>query len=252
MNLKGKAEPNSTLHGKINRIDIAAIENLLSEVKMRFEQEIEKVELAIDEARGYAVEEIAKVKDSVEEGGYIESLKELNKGGKLTFWVGTQAEYEALETKSGNCFYIITDDTSSEDINTAIQTLSEEIASNKIDNYFIYDTYIEKFPNGTLKALAKYTFTNTITAQYGNVYYSSIIQDTIARVFFPSGADFKLSEVFNITASIGKTNEMLGVNIASYNSDTINFYVFSHKEQSAAVTAEITFELTGKWENKGV
>lgn len=42
--------------------------------------------------------------------GFVTTLKEQNKNTGLKFWVGTQAQYNALETKEPNCFYIITDE----------------------------------------------------------------------------------------------------------------------------------------------
>ena len=57
-----------------------------------------------------AAENANAVREEIEAGGYIESLKELNEGEKFSFWVGTQAEYDAISEKVRNCFYIITDD----------------------------------------------------------------------------------------------------------------------------------------------
>jgi hypothetical protein len=59
--------------------------------------------------------------------GFVTKLKESNKNAALSFWVGTQAEYNALETITENCFYIISDDTSGEDFDTAFAELKEEV-----------------------------------------------------------------------------------------------------------------------------
>lgn len=48
--------------------------------------------------------------------GFVTKLKELNTGSAVTVWVGTRAQYNAITEKAGNCLYIITDDTTSEDI----------------------------------------------------------------------------------------------------------------------------------------
>lgn len=62
-----------------------------------------------------ATAEAKAVKEGVEAGGYIESLKELNKGEKFSTWVGTTAEY-IKEVEDGavvsNCLYLITDEAS--------------------------------------------------------------------------------------------------------------------------------------------
>lgn len=57
------------------------------------------------------------------DGGFITKIKEQNAAADLSFWVGTSAEYNALETKRANCFYILTDDTAGEDLQTVIEEL---------------------------------------------------------------------------------------------------------------------------------
>ena len=59
--------------------------------------------------------------------GFITKIKEQNKNVGLKLWVGTQAEYNAIETKQNNCFYIITNDTAQEDILTALESLQTQI-----------------------------------------------------------------------------------------------------------------------------
>ena len=45
------------------------------------------------------------------DAAFITKIKETNAGNLLTFWVGTQAQYNALQTIDKNCHYIITDKT---------------------------------------------------------------------------------------------------------------------------------------------
>ena len=68
-----------------------------------------------------AAENANAVREEVEAGGFIESLKEMNNGGKFSFWVGTQAEYNALTEKNDGCFYIITDDPASKQVDYIIE-----------------------------------------------------------------------------------------------------------------------------------
>jgi hypothetical protein len=65
------------------------------------------------------------IKKEIQAGGFIESLKELNKDEKFSFWVGTQAEYDAIEEKQDFTFYIITDEKSEN------EEIYELIAENK-------------------------------------------------------------------------------------------------------------------------
>lgn len=61
------------------------------------------------------------------ENPFITRIKEQNKGVPLTFWVGTQAEFNAIETKANNCFYIITDSTAQQDIENALEELQTNV-----------------------------------------------------------------------------------------------------------------------------
>lgn len=61
------------------------------------------------------------------DSGFVTKLKEQNRNVGLSFWVGTQAEYNALTTEDNNCFYIITDDNTAEDMNAAIAELREQL-----------------------------------------------------------------------------------------------------------------------------
>lgn len=61
--------------------------------------------------------------------GFVTKIKERNNGAALSFWVGTTAQYNALEKKSANCFYILTDDTMTEDINQTIASFEKSLES---------------------------------------------------------------------------------------------------------------------------
>ena len=79
------------------------------------------------------------VRQGIEEGGFIESLKELNNGSKFSFWVGTQAEYDAIEQKADNCFYLITDDNTVTDIKTKTDAISDYIVETGTYNPILYE-----------------------------------------------------------------------------------------------------------------
>ena len=57
-----------------------------------------------------ATEEAESVRAEIEAGGFIESLKEQNNGGKFSVWVGTKGQYDALPEIKNNCLYICTDE----------------------------------------------------------------------------------------------------------------------------------------------
>lgn len=86
---------------------------------------------------------------------FVTKIKEQNKGVPLTFWVGTQAEYNAIEEKAENCFYIITDSTAQEDIENSLAELKKSddglvTASNKSAGYINMLKYA--FPSVTLQS----------------------------------------------------------------------------------------------------
>ena len=64
-------------------------------------------------------------------GGFVTQIKEKNRNTDLSFWVGTQAEYNALDPKPQNTFCIITDDNSRDEIVTRIEELMKKV--NKLD-----------------------------------------------------------------------------------------------------------------------
>lgn len=59
--------------------------------------------------------------------GFVTKLKEQNANKALTFWVGTTAEYNELPEKVNNCFYILTDDTTGDDLIKLYEELSKTI-----------------------------------------------------------------------------------------------------------------------------
>ena len=52
--------------------------------------------------------------------GFVSKIKEKNTGAAVTFWVGTQAQYNQIGTPDVNCLYIITDDPTMKNIEEVI------------------------------------------------------------------------------------------------------------------------------------
>ena len=68
---------------------------------------------------------------NIESDDVLKGIIEQNNGVVLSFWVGTQAEYDVIEHKLDNCFYLVTDDPAMTDIQNAIQVLQDKVA--KVD-----------------------------------------------------------------------------------------------------------------------
>lgn len=96
----------------------------------------EQILAAIAEATGYTSVNV--------DDAFISKIKEQNKGGSVTIWRGTTAEYNALEERDENCIYIKTDDTALADIGeycgqlyTNIQSVDTKLnETNDKFNYF--------------------------------------------------------------------------------------------------------------------
>lgn len=73
--------------------------------------------------------------------GFVTTLKESNKNRPLKFWVGKQSEYNAITTPDDNTFYIISDSTYKEDLETEIAELQAAVSR------FNETTSFKFFPN---------------------------------------------------------------------------------------------------------
>lgn len=59
--------------------------------------------------------------------GFVTTLKEKNNNSGLSIWIGTTAQYNAIDPKENNCLYILSDDTELEDLETTISNLNEAV-----------------------------------------------------------------------------------------------------------------------------
>jgi hypothetical protein len=59
--------------------------------------------------------------------GFVQVLKEQNHGAGLKFWIGSTAEYNALQSIDQDCFYILTDDTELDDMEADIESFRAEL-----------------------------------------------------------------------------------------------------------------------------
>lgn len=62
------------------------------------------------------------------DAGFITKIKEQNRNGALKFWVGTKTEYNAIDKKEHNCFYITTDDVSYGEVCAELKTEIDELS----------------------------------------------------------------------------------------------------------------------------
>lgn len=81
----------------------------------------EQIITAIEQATGGTVGDL--------DSGFITIWKEQNNGLGIKLWVGTTAQYNALTDRPTNTIYIKTDDTSAQDINTAITNINSALST---------------------------------------------------------------------------------------------------------------------------
>lgn len=150
--------------------------------------------------------ETGEIKDV--DTGFITTIKEQNRGNALTFWVGTTAEYNAIEEKAEDCFYILTDDTKDADTAATIAELREEIES------------VVKLANKQAPYIV--TFSGAVT---------------------PSGADKTFSEIYE-AAKNGRT--VIGQHKYSTGYEYYQLTRYTEAVLSFAHTKEIYFDSENK------
>lgn len=174
----------------------------------------EQVLNAIAEATGETVTDIDEA--------FITMIKEKNGNRNLKFWVGTQAQYNAIQTPDDDVAYIITDA-------DALGTLETKVAQNTesiIDIYqktstiadYIYDEsdidgwHIRKWVSGRVEAEKSIDITSYSYSSYAPLYHSGW------KTFnYPSGLFSSVESVSIITnvpyiwtggGGLGKDNTM--------------------------------------------
>lgn len=77
---------------------------------------------------------IATIQEAISTGtipeldaGVITKIKEQNKQRALSFWVGSQDEYNAIQKKADNCFYIISNSGNLTELKATVDELIEEV-----------------------------------------------------------------------------------------------------------------------------
>ena len=110
---------------EIEKTAQAALEKS-QEANLKYEDCVEATENA-----ERATEELEEIKREIAQGGYISGIKESNQGTVLSFWVGSKAEYDALEEKAQNRFHIITDDTTAEEQAEMLLSLQNSLSESR-------------------------------------------------------------------------------------------------------------------------
>lgn len=94
---------------RIRRLDSAIAAAAASDAADRANEAADEADVAADRAND-AADDAAAVRAEIIEGGFIESLRELNRGDKFRVWVGSQQDYDALDGTPVNTLCILDDE----------------------------------------------------------------------------------------------------------------------------------------------
>lgn len=135
--------------------------------------------------------------------GFVTKLKEQNANKALKFWVGTTAEYNALETKIENCFYIITDDTTADDINAMFKGYSERITTLEANQNKNGATLLEigdqDLNEQTVSNIKNYTLVNVVLSDGATILCNVKID----------GETFLISGILSVASILSTTSYAL-------------------------------------------
>lgn len=104
-------------------------QELYDQMMALFNQVVQEQDTAVEAAQTAtqakeAAQEAAKVaKEAI--GSVVSKVVESNAGRYVSFWVGTKEQYNSIEEKAENCMYIITDDTTSEDLLRTVEQMGK-------------------------------------------------------------------------------------------------------------------------------
>lgn len=130
------------------------------------------------------------------DAGFITKILEKNKQKVMSFWVGTQAEFHALESKDPDTLYLFSDDPLISDINNAINNeeksriQADEDLEGLIDNL---DADIDKIVDGTTE-VKKSTETKIVDILNNNSLegFSSWVTTDASGSKFPTGVNINI------------------------------------------------------------
>lgn len=169
---------------------------------------------------------LTAIQQAVEEGeirdvntGFITKIREKNANRELMFWVGTQAQYNAITTPETNVMYLITDPQAEEEMQAQIDALKPQI---KPAGELLWED------SGGAAAGDTITFTDTkgytiLMATTGNI--GVLLVPSAERAYIGTNALFveNVNKVINFYCAITESEEVGNVR---------KFTVYNAKETS--------------------
>lgn len=117
---------------------------------------------------------------------FITKLKEQNANKALKFWLGTTAQYNAIEEPEENVFYILTDENFADDVDAEIEALRDEI--NGIYEQFMNVTRqtITDLPTGVTGEVRLEKTGRVVVCSFELLIADNLTGETI-QIYLPEG-----------------------------------------------------------------
>lgn len=110
---------------------------------------------------------------SPEGTGSVIRVRDTNGGKDITFWVGTQAQYNMLSEKILNCIYIITDDLTIDAMKRKLDGIADHIVSNWEDVDFRH--FVRKYASGIAEGIFRAVWNGlSFTTEHHGFYANSV------------------------------------------------------------------------------
>jgi hypothetical protein len=193
------------------------------------------------------------------ENGAVKSLRETNKNAPFRFWVGTQAEYDALDQEqknSVNCYYLITDE--NDDVLSRFIAIEEKLNVDYIveqgeSNGWTY----RKWNSGMAECWRIAETTATITNKYGDAHYfdgdvndaNANINKKIAFLSIDYPFEFKTRPIVQAQLMFTEKHQV-DIRVGQYTDSltkTPHYHLCAPFPIEKELTYRISYYVIGKW-----
>ena len=191
--------------------------------------------------------------------GFVTTLKEINNNKGLKVWIGSTAEYNAIQNKETNCLYILTDDTILEDIETLVNDLTTQVNNlgvqyeriaeksikwiwdwNDIGNGWSWHVHV--YASGFVEAWGAKTLTNVdVATAEGSMY---VMADGGFTITYPTELTSGGGFVRN-TISLGWDSAYYGLPFARFGQSETNYINIMRAITATGITGTISIYMTG-------
>ena len=195
---------------------------------------------------------LAAITQAVETGGirncdtgFITKIKEKNSGGYVSFWVGTQAQYNATAAKESNCVYIITDETYGEYV-----TIKNTYGTSR-------HTVVRWYGDGIAEGWWQVGHSNTKLTVEKNGLYTHSAPATVP--YFAEYLDHKVEDLpilceVNLLGAVENEENIPLILLPVRNANTENaamYYIASTEPTTTPIDVRVSLHMVWRWKDGG-